>query len=434
MISRTSTHAGFVAAVATACVVLGVVASWMVTRKVCGALTTLQSAATDPVDDDVVPTGLEEFDSALRIVGDRAARWETTATNSRHQASEVQSMIMMLDRRGSSSESTSERLRDLLSGLGNSLHTHLLQIQRDTAEIEQWTQTITEGTESQGDAVIRTTSSVEQLSATIDLVTSHAASASAAMQRTHQFATTALTQVQELAEGMRKVQVESQSSEKKLRGLCDPSRQISEIVKTISEIAARTDLLALNASIESVRAGEHGRGFSIVAEEVRKLAEQAANATREISSLIESMQLVTEDSIRGVARERQQVELEAARALDTKQSLELICSAYEQDAAEIRRITEASAQQLQLAQDVVLAAEQISKIAKTNRGGAEKICWTMKSLSKATPQFSGQIERLRKCGGHSNISVESAIATAPPLGSIAGTATLPLTAPISAGA
>ena len=122
---------------------------------------------------------------------------------------------------------------------------------------------------------------------------------------------------------------------------------------------------------ESIRAGEHGRGFAIVADEVRKLAEQASSATREISSLVDSMQLVTQESIRGIARERDQVENEVERAVSARQSLQQICSLSGNTAEHVRQITQSSTQQLHLAQDVVLAIEQISKIAKAHRGNAE---------------------------------------------------------------
>ena len=198
---------------------------------------------------------------------------------------------------------------------------------------------------------------------------------------------------------MKRVRQESQNCEKKLLGLCDPSQQISAIVGTISDIAARTDLLALNASIESIRAGEHGRGFAIVADEVRKLAEQASDATREISSLIDSMQIVTQESIRGVVRQREQVEseVEPGRRRRTNAPADFRQLAGS-DAGHIRQIAQSSTLQLQLAQDVVLAVEQISEIAKANRSGAESVWWTMKSLSKTTPQFNSAVDRLRKCG------------------------------------
>ncbi len=393
-------QSGNVIAIAAACVVsllaLGG-ASWFVVTRMESGLASLELAVADHQKSESMQTGMEEFDQAARRIGKCAAHWESIAADTRNQAREFQEMMSLLNRRDSSGQPSSQQLRVVLAGLGNSLHTHLSQIERGTSEIETYAKAITEGAESQGHAVIKTTAYVEQLSSTIDTVSTNAVSAQEAMQRTGQSASLAMGLLKELSEGMKRARSESQTCEKKLRGLCDPSRQISAIVGTISDIAARTDLLALNASIESIRAGEHGRGFAIVAEEVRKLAEQATDATREISSLLDSMQLVTQESIRGIEREREQVESEVERAAAAEQALQQICGNSEDDVQAVRKIADSSTQQLQLAQDVVLAVEQISSIAKSNRGGAENVCWTMKSLAKSNPQFNRVIDSLRNC-------------------------------------
>ncbi len=362
-------------------------ACWFTTIRITDGLAALESAVADHEEAERLRTGILEIDQSALAIGKCAASWEQVAADTRRQARDFQGILQLLSRRGANSEPNSTHLRELLAGLGTTIHSHLSQIERGAAEIEDFTRSITEGTDAQGHAVIKTTSYVEQLSGTIDSVSSNAASAAAAAKRTSESATAALTLVRDLIAGMNHLRGESQNCEKKLRGLCDPSQQISGIVGTISDIAARTNMLALNASIESIRAGEHGRGFAIVADEVRKLAEQASDATREIASLIDAMQLVTQESIRGISREREQIETEVGRAVAAESALQNICGASESDAKHIQRIVESSTTQLQLAQDVVLAVEQISKLAKSNRGGAESVCWTMKSLSKTNPQF-----------------------------------------------
>ena len=230
----------------------------------------------------------------------------------------------------------SAQLREVLAGLGATIHEHLAQIEQGAAGDRGLHSSITEGTDAQGHAVIKTTSYVEQLSATIDSVSSNAASAADGRNaRPNRHPPHSRWSV-ELITGMNRLRSESQNCEKKLRGLCDPSQQIASIVGTISDIAARTDLLALNASIESIRAGEHGRGFAIVADEVRKLAEQASDATREIASLIDSMQLVTQESIRGISQEREQIETEVGRAAAAEKALQQICGTSERDATYIQ--------------------------------------------------------------------------------------------------
>ncbi|QDT07170.1 Methyl-accepting chemotaxis protein McpA [Rubripirellula lacrimiformis] len=371
--------------------------SWYAATRIRTGLSVLEAVVSDNEASRNLVVGLAEFDQAATRIGSDAARWEGVAADTRSQAREFKAMMLMLNRRGTGNQPSSTQLRDLLTGLGSSLHSHLELIERSHSEIQQAAEAITDGSESQGHAIVKTTSYVEQLASTIDSVSVNATSAKNAIQSNGQSATTALRLVQQLDDGMNRVQKGFHSCEQKLRGLCDPSRQISEIVATITEITAKTDLLALNASIESIRAGELGSGFAIVAEEVRKLAEQTSDATREITSLIDSMQLVTQESIRGIENERSEIEMATENASAVKNALEEIHDATKRDATHVMQIATSSNQQLQIAQDVVLAVEQISKIAKANRGGADSIGWTIKTLANATPEFSGAIDRLRSC-------------------------------------
>lgn len=388
-----SIAAGSVLAIATA-VTVGLLSA----RRLNRALKAIDSVVSDYQQSEKLQTGLREVDQLAGRLAKCAQQWESIAAATRDQASEFQAIMVRLDRRGFerrvNAVPSGQHLRSALTGLGHNLHEHLVQIEKGAEETEQFSRFITEGAESQGHAVIKTTTYLEQLSATIDAVSSNAASAQTVLQTTGNSARTALQLLKQLNQGMRRVQAETQSCEKKLQGLSDPARQINAIVNTISDIAARTNLLALNASIESMRAGEHGRGFALVADEVRNLAEQATVATREISSLMDSMQMATQESIRGIVREREQVEVEVERAANAEQTLRQMTE-QGKDLRAIEMIVESSAQQLLLAQDVVLAVEQISSLAKANRGKAESIGWTMKTLTNVNPELRKVIDRLR---------------------------------------
>lgn len=399
-----------IAAASAVAVLVTATAAVVTTRRFQRGLDTVESVLSDHQHSDNLHTGFQELDELAHRLAKNAQHWESIAAATRTQAREFQLMLALLDRRGRG-EPTSQQLRGVLAGVGRTLHSHMEQLQQGSTEIEQFTQSITEGADSQGNAVIKTTAYVEQLSTTIDTVSSSAASAQAALRRAGESANAALRLVNELNQGMTRVQVETQSCEKKLKGLCDPARQISAIVGTISDIAARTNLLALNASIESIRAGEHGRGFALVADEVRNLAEQATDATREISSLLDGMQLETQESIRAIVREREQVESEVQRAADAEQTLRQICE-LGNDTRAIEQISESSNQQLQLAQDVVLTVEQISNFAKANRRDAESIGWTMKTLTNTDPQLAKIIGRLKKCSDE-EVSREEALSSPP---------------------
>ena len=107
-------------------------------------LSMLEAVVSDSETSATRVTGLSEFDHAATIIGTHAARWETVAASSREQSSEFKSMMLILNRRGASTESSSAHLRELLAGLGNSLHSHLTQINRRNSEIEQVSQAIAE--------------------------------------------------------------------------------------------------------------------------------------------------------------------------------------------------------------------------------------------------------------------------------------------------
>ena len=392
---------------AIASVLLLWVASWFTSRRIRIGLSVLEGVVADQESFALSKTGILEFDQVAERIGKLASRWESVAAETRTQDRDFQSLMLLLNRRGAKGKQSGEHLRAVLAEIGNSLHRHLTQIDCGTDELGSYARAIAEGADVQGDAIVKTTTHVEQLATTIQSVTSYASDTEKAVVQTSESASEAMGMIKTLIDGMEQVRNDSHNCDKKLRGLSDPSQQIGSIVGTISDIAARTDLLAVNASIESIRAGEHGRGFAIVADEVRKLAEQATDATREIANLVESMQLVTQDSIRGIVRQREQIEAELKRASVVGKAIEKICGASEQDSHGIHQITELSGQQLQLAQDVVLAIEQISEIAKSNRGSAESLSWHIKSLTKSTPQFNSAIDRLRMCGDTSGACLSS---------------------------
>lgn len=373
------------------------IASLFATKRLRSGLTMLDAVVASPGGPAVPAVGVHEFDQTAVRVSEHAARWDEMAANGREQIRDVQAILALLNRRGGGRESSAAKLRQVLGGIGQSLHGNLDQMEQSAAELARCTQEIAEGAEVQSNAVIKTSTYVEQLSANIDSISNNTRLVQEAILTTRRSATEGLKLVADLLVGMERIRAHSIASEKKLRGLNDPSRQISSIVATIGDIAARTDLLALNASIESIRAGEHGRGFAVVAEEVRKLAEQTGQASREITGLIESMQMATQESIAALAQERSEVETEVGLTDAARVALDRIFHATEGDASRAGDIVLAAHQQLQLMQDIVLAVEQISNVAKTSRSRAENACWTMKTLAKIRSQVDASIDQLRKC-------------------------------------
>ncbi len=374
-------------------------AAWYATVRIKAGLTRLESVVADQDDSRSPSVGLMEFDNTADRVAVHAERWESVAASNREQTRDFQSMMFLLNRRGPDRKPSSDNLRGLLAGLGNRLNSHLHEIEIGANEIASQTEAISDGAELQIGSIAKTTAYLEQLCATIDAVAAGASEASSSGDSTKKLADDAQSSVRQLGQGLHQVRADYSSCEKKLLGLSDPAQQIGSIVETISDIASRTDLLALNASIEAIRAGEHGKQFARVADEVRKLAEQATDATREISSLIDSMQLVTQESIHRIARSRETVESHVAHTAAAQTSLDKICEAVASGTSQIGQIHDLSNQQLQLVQKIVVAVEHVSEIAKAARGNAASACWTVKSLSKPPADFESVVSRLQQCGG-----------------------------------
>ena len=146
--------------------------------------------------------------------------------------------------------------------------------------------------------------------------------------------------------------------------------QISVITGTISKMSAQTDMLALNAAIEASRAGEHGQGFTVVAEEVRKLAERAAAATKEVERLIAGIQSDVNEAVGGMERQAERLDVQTAAASQANHALERVASVSGEASSLIEQIAGSATQQLERATEIDTALKRIADAA-TRR----PTCW-----------------------------------------------------------
>lgn len=357
--------------------------------------------------------GIIEFDRLTDHIRDRVSRWSDAATSAQQGLHDVEHLVAQLDgrpyeRSSASSATAIAHLRRLMSGMMKAVHPELNQLNHDTSELETKLALLTSDTADQAEAVSRSTTYVEQLSLQFDAVAETTNAAQHDVKTTHEAARSARTLLNEHVQQVSELRDRMEGTERRLRALRDRSQSIEAIIEIIGDISSRTDLLALNASIESFRAGEQGRGFSVVADEVRKLAEQSAQSTREISTLIEAIQADADESARSIAEQRREIAAELTRVERTTDQLDTIGTSCDASVGRLRDITHLAGQQLHLTQGLVSAVERIAETNRQSRGHLDEVNWMIRSVNKSAGSLHETLQplRLEDTGASRPVSLE----------------------------
>ena len=232
--------------------------------------------------------------------------------------------------------------------------------------------TLAAGAATQAEQITQTVGALRQMSENLQAVSLNADSANAAATEAAGAAEQGRRAVGEVVEGMERIRRSVQTGARKIKRLGERSMEISTILGTIRAISTQTDLLALNASIEAARAGEEGRGFTIVAEEVRKLSDRTGQAAKEIERLVAAMQNDTGEAVSGMETQVAEVERESTAVTGAGHELERIGHAITESAMLIGAINEASREQAAGAASVVLYMGEVQAIADQAQAGSEQ--------------------------------------------------------------
>jgi methyl-accepting chemotaxis protein len=190
--------------------------------------------------------------------------------------------------------------------------------------------------------------------------------------------------VEESILGMRRIATVVKASTETTRVLGASSSQIGQIVSVIDDIADQTNLLALNAAIEAARAGEQGRGFAVVADEVRKLAERTTKATKEIATMIKRIQNDTTDAISSMEQGTQEVDQGIQLVDAAGNSLREIVHLSQKVTDMVSQIAEANMRQAISSKDIAQSVGEISGVAHETAVGVEQIAKTAEDLDRLT--------------------------------------------------
>ena len=235
----------------------------------------------------------------------------------------------------------------------------------------------------------------QEMAATSNDIAHNCLSAAEASNRASESARSGADTVKRATDGMERIAVRVKDTAKTVEELGARSDQISQIIGTIEDIADQTNLLALNAAIEAARAGEQGRGFAVVADEVRALAERTTRATREISEMIKGIQSETKGAVAAIEEGVAEVDKGTEYSISSGQALEQILSEINDVTMQVNQIATAAEEQTATTGEITTNIQQITSVVQQTASGATETASASSELSQVAEELQRLVSRFK---------------------------------------
>ncbi|MET0124813.1 MAG: methyl-accepting chemotaxis protein, partial [Pseudomonas caspiana] len=267
------------------------------------------------------------------------------------------------------------------------------QLASAAEELSAVTEESSRGLQQQNDEIEQAATAVNEMTAAVEEVARNAVSTSQASEQSTDTARQGRDKVVQTVQAIQNMTQDVQTTSILVEGLAEQGRDIGKVLDVIRSIAEQTNLLALNAAIEAARAGEAGRGFAVVADEVRALAHRTAQSTREIEQMVAGIQSGTGNAVQSMAlnTSRTQTTLELARAAGD--ALEQITEAISQINERNLVIASASEEQAQVSREVDRNLVNIRDLATQSAAGANQTSAASHELSRLAVDLNGMVAR-----------------------------------------
>jgi methyl-accepting chemotaxis protein len=264
-----------------------------------------------------------------------------------------------------------------------------------SSQISSSTEEMAAGAQEQSNQTMEVAGAVEEMTRTILETTKNSGIAAEAAKSAGASAKEGGKVVLETIEGMNRIAGVVNKSAETVQALGKSSDQIGEIIQVIDDIADQTNLLALNAAIEAARAGEQGRGFAVVADEVRKLAERTTKATKEIAGMIKHIQRDTSGAVESMSKGTEEVLKGKALADKAGDSLKEIIQGAEKVVDVVAQVAAASEEQSTTSEQISKSIEMISNVTQESAAGIAQVSKASEDLNRLTVNLQQLISRFK---------------------------------------
>ena len=282
-----------------------------------------------------------------------------------------------------------------LTGMVRQLGENATQLVSAANEISSSAEQMSKGAQDQAGQVNQVSSAVEEMTATIVQTSKNAGEATDASKNASDTATSGGQIVSDTIQGMQRIATVVRESADSIGKLATSADQIGEIIGVIDDIADQTNLLALNAAIEAARAGEQGRGFAVVADEVRKLAERTGKATGEITEMIKGIQHETQEAVQSMESGIQEVDKGRELTDRAGSSLNEIVNVSQRVMDMIQQIATASEEQSAAAEQISKNIEHVSSVTKETATGAEQSAAAAEELNRQAEGLQQMVSQFK---------------------------------------
>ncbi len=286
---------------------------------------------------------------------------------------------------------TVEELRSLVAQVQDTVG----RVTDTTQQVEQTSTELLAASTEQLREIRNTGDSVLQMAGRINDVSAQAQETAQVARQSLRAAETGLSAVQNAIGGMNAIRDQIQDTSKRIKRLGESSQEIGEITELISDITEQTNVLALNAAIQAASAGDAGRGFSVVAEEVQRLAERSGDATRQIAAIVRTIQTDTQDAVGAMERSTQGV-VEGARLSDAAGAALGDIDRVTRELSElIQRISQEALREAESANVVAANIQHIFAVTEQTSEGTRSTAQMVRELSRTAEELKASVARFK---------------------------------------